>query len=58
MTWTIPAPAKLVTQGDKYQVTHMQLAFGLTNPQQSQLKLDPGHLPDAKDLEHIQLELG
>ena len=38
--------------------TNMQLALGLTNPQQSQLKLDPSHLPDAKDLEHIQLELG
>ncbi|KAL0036149.1 hypothetical protein WJX79_005815 [Trebouxia sp. C0005] len=34
------------------------LALGLTTPQQSQLKLEPSHLPDAKDLEHIQLELG
>jgi len=36
----------------------LQLTLGLTDPQQSQLKLEPSHLPDAKDLEHIQLEIG
>ncbi|DBA78894.1 hypothetical protein WJX77_011403 [Trebouxia sp. C0004] len=34
------------------------LALGLTTPQQTQLKLEASHLPDAQDLEHIQLELG
>ncbi|KAL0053378.1 hypothetical protein WJX82_004895 [Trebouxia sp. C0006] len=34
------------------------LTLGLTDPQQSQLKLEPSHLPDAKDLEHIQLDIG
>jgi len=40
------------------KLTSLQLALGLTTSQQSQLKLEPSHLPDAKDLEHIQLELG